>query len=64
MKRYRTLTACYHTREDRVIAPGQWIDLSHLTPDEIMLLETLPSPAVEAVEVTNETPAPADGRED
>lgn len=64
MKTYRTLTRCYHTREDRLIPPGQPIDLSHLTPDEIMLLETMTPPAVEAVDAAEAQPAPANGQEE
>lgn len=62
MTYYRTLTTCYHTKDDRLIGPGERIDLGHLTPDERLLLVTMQPPAVE--EVADEQPAPGLAQEE
>lgn len=55
-----------HSVTGEYIQPGERVDLSHLTPDEIMMLETMDPPAIEAVKDAPPNaakPAPGDGQE-
>lgn len=51
MTGYRALTALYHTPTNTIIPAGAWADLSHLTPDERLMLAD-----VGAVEIVEDVP--------
>jgi hypothetical protein len=60
--KYRAVQACSNQRTDEVTPAGGWHDVSHLTPDEVMLLMTMQPPALEAVQ--DEQPAPDPAQEE
>lgn len=64
MHRYRAGRLLWHSKEERYIQPGQPVDVSHLTPDERMMLETMNPPAIVAEKAAKAAqPAPGSGQE-
>jgi hypothetical protein len=59
--KYRALTTLTHTPTGALLPAGAWVDLSHLTPDERLLL--LDVGAVEAV-TDEDNPAPVAAQEE
>jgi hypothetical protein len=52
-----------HSKTGALVEAGEPFDASHLTPDEILMLESFDPPAIVAVAQTTQPPA-HDGQED
>jgi len=57
--RYIARAVLSHSRTGALIQPGQEADVSHLTPDELLMLLSMPVPPIEAAPEMDETPEPA-----
>lgn len=64
--RYLALTTLSHGPSGTVIAPGDVVDVSHLTPDEVMMLESMSviRPVADAPVVQSGTAPAEDGQEE
>jgi hypothetical protein len=58
MTAYVANVRCFHRPSAQVVEPGEPIDVSHLTPDEILMLEDMEPPAIRRAD---DDKPPADG---
>lgn len=60
---YTAQTVITHSLTGAVIQPGEAVDVGHLTPDEILMLEAMHVIQPAPVAPVAKTPAPGDGQE-
>lgn len=62
MTQYVANVRCIHRPTETIVEPGEPIDVSHLTPDEILFLECMDPPAIRRVD--DDKPPVERGQED